>query len=394
MPVQLYQKKSECCGCEACAIACPKRIITMVADAEGFFYPNVTKPDECINCHLCEKVCPIKNASEVSDFEERAIAGYSLSQDEIRASASGSLGTAIAKGFIKQGGVVYGVAYTDSFLGIEYKRAEKEDELEQFRTSKYAQSRKLNIFQKVKEDLNVGEKVLFIGLPCDSYALQLFLGKPYDNLYVCTLICHGPTSLLVHKQFIQQLIDTQKCKVDEFSVRYKKEGWKPYYIRAKFKNGHEHLEKFAESTYGVAFLYMKRPSCNVCPIKRTKIHSDITIGDYHLAVGGQFKPYNPDGVSSAFVHTEKGDYLISIADNFYTEEIPVKNALYSEAYHRSIPARKNRDEFGKVFSSKGLDAACRLKSIKSIERELARNAWFRKQGAKIKKLVFGKKPTT
>ena len=390
MPEQLYQKKSECCGCEACANVCPRGIIVMEADVEGFFYPKVTNPDECINCHRCEMACPIKNASEVPAFKERSIAGYSLSQDEIKASASGSLGTAIAKGFIKQGGVVYGVTYTANCLGIEYRRAEKEDDLEQFRTSKYAQSRKLDIYQKVREDVRSGRQVLFIGLPCDTYALQLYLSKEYENLYVCSLICHGPTSPLVHKQFVQQLIGKQKCEVNEFSVRYKKEGWKPYYIRAKYKNGQEHLEKFAESTYGVAFLYMKRPSCNVCPIKRSKIHSDITIGDYHLAAGGQFKPYNPDGVSSAFVHTEKGDYLVSVADNFYIEEIPVKNALYSEAYHRSIPARKNRDEFGKVISSESLDAACRLKSIQSIERKLAMNVWIRKQGARIKKLILGK----
>ncbi|MPM42326.1 hypothetical protein SDC9_88991 [bioreactor metagenome] len=183
----------------------------------------------------------------------------------------------------------------------------------------------------------------------------------------------------------------QRGNIKEFSVRYKKEGWKPYYIKAAFEDGYEHLEKFAESTYGVAFLYLKRPSCNVCPIKRSKIHSDITIGDYHLAAGGQFRPYNPDGVSSAFVHTEKGGYLVSIADNFLIEDIPVRNALYSEAYHRAIPARRNRDEFGKALYTQGLDAACSLKSIKAIERELSRKAWIRKQGAKVKKMILGNK---
>lgn len=391
MPDWLYQKKSECCGCEACANVCPRGIITMESDAEGFFYPKVTNPKECINCHRCENVCPIKNASEVPNFQEKAIAGYSLSQSEIKSSASGSLGTAIAKGFMKQGGVVYGVAYTDDCLGIEYRRADTEAELEHFRTSKYAQSRKLDIFQKVMEDLNGGRKVLFVGLPCDSYALQLYLGKQYENLYICALICHGPTSPLVHRQYTQNLLNEQNCDLEEFSVRYKKEGWKPYYIRARFSNGYEHLEKFAESEYGVAFLYMKRPSCNVCPIKRSKIHSDITIGDYHLAAGGQFKPYNPDGVSSAFIHTEKGDYLISIADNFLAEEIPVKNALYSEAYYKAIPAKANRAEFGKTIAGKGLTAAVSLRSIKMINKMDEMKHTLRKGGAKVKKLILGRK---
>lgn len=199
MPEKLFHRKNECCGCEACANVCPKGIIEMQADDEGFFYPRITNYQKCIHCHRCEKVCPIKNVSEVSDFQERAVAGYSLSQKEVKASASGGLGTAIAKGFIKNGGIVYGVTYTSDFRGIEYSRARILTELEQFRTSKYAQSRKKDIFLKVKLDLDAGNKVLFVGLPCDTYALQLFLGKKYENLYVCSLICHGPTSVLVHE---------------------------------------------------------------------------------------------------------------------------------------------------------------------------------------------------
>lgn len=387
MPNQLFYKKNECCGCEACQNACPKGIIEMAEDPEGFFYPLIIHPELCIKCRRCEKVCPIKNACEVTGFRERAVAGYSKDQNEIRISASGGLGTAIAKGFILQGGIVYGVSYTTDILGAEYHRASTLEDLEQFRTSKYIQSRKNDTFKQVQSDLTTGAKVLFIGLPCDTFALKLFLEKTYENLYVCALICHGPTSSLVHRQYIKKVMEEHNSNVVEFSVRYKKEGWKPYYIRAKLENGQEYLERFAESTYGVAFLYMKRPSCNVCPIKRSKIHSDITIGDYHLAAGGYFKPYNPDGVSSAFIHTEKGDYLASIAENFLIEDIPVKNALYSEAYHRAIPARRNREEFGRIFSKQGLDAACALKSIKAIERELALETWIRKQGARIKKLI-------
>lgn len=72
---------------------------------------------------------------------------------------------------------------------------------------------------------------------------------------------------------------------------------------------------------GIAFLYLKRPSCNTCKIKRAKNHADITIGDYHLASGGKFKPYNSDGVSSVVVHNQKGDYLLSIAENCLIEEM-------------------------------------------------------------------------
>ena len=48
--------KHNCCGCSACASICPKRCIQMVADNEGFLYPQVDM-DTCIDCALCEKVC-------------------------------------------------------------------------------------------------------------------------------------------------------------------------------------------------------------------------------------------------------------------------------------------------------------------------------------------------
>lgn len=387
IPNRLFHKKSECCGCEACAEACPKGLIKMEADPEGFMYPHIYHSELCIHCKRCERVCPIKNTREVIGFREKAIAGYSKKQDEIKASASGSLATAISKGFIQElHGAVYGVAYTSDFLGAEYRRATTFEELECFRTSKYIQAQKNGIFRSVQDDLINGINVLYIGLPCETYALQLFLGKKHDNLYICSLICHGPSSPEVQRQYIERT-KSHHGEVESFSVRYKKEGWKPYYIRTIFKNGDECVERFDKSIYGSAFLYFKRPSCNVCDIKRSKIHSDLTIGDYHLAAGGAHKPYNKDGVSSAILHTEKGRHLASIAKDFYFIEIPIRNAMYSEAYHRCISARKNREEYGRVFAKEGLEAACRIKSIKIIEIQLKIRFFIKTCGARVKRLL-------
>lgn len=51
-------KKEDCCGCSACYTVCPKHCIQMLADREGFKYPQVNT-FLCINCGLCEKVCPL-----------------------------------------------------------------------------------------------------------------------------------------------------------------------------------------------------------------------------------------------------------------------------------------------------------------------------------------------
>lgn len=55
----LYRNKSECCGCTACAMSCPKKSIIMRIDFEGFEYPEINY-NTCICCNKCLKVCPIK----------------------------------------------------------------------------------------------------------------------------------------------------------------------------------------------------------------------------------------------------------------------------------------------------------------------------------------------
>ena len=56
--------KTKCCGCTACASACPKNCISMHCDGEGFLYP-VVDVDSCVNCGLCERVC-----SQLTEHEE------------------------------------------------------------------------------------------------------------------------------------------------------------------------------------------------------------------------------------------------------------------------------------------------------------------------------------
>lgn len=61
----LFERKEECCGCEACMNICNQRAITMITDEEGFDYPYIDT-DKCVKCTMCLKVCPIKTIREES----------------------------------------------------------------------------------------------------------------------------------------------------------------------------------------------------------------------------------------------------------------------------------------------------------------------------------------
>lgn len=56
----LFDKRSECCACSACYVICPKGAITMVADKEGFLYPQIDEKS-CVRCYQCIKVCQNKS---------------------------------------------------------------------------------------------------------------------------------------------------------------------------------------------------------------------------------------------------------------------------------------------------------------------------------------------
>lgn len=58
---ELYHDRSECCGCTACAVICPRDAITMEPDEEGFAYP-VVDAALCVRCGRCEDACVFKGA--------------------------------------------------------------------------------------------------------------------------------------------------------------------------------------------------------------------------------------------------------------------------------------------------------------------------------------------
>lgn len=390
---ELYSKKKNCCGCEACVQVCPKKLIKMQPDGEGFFYPSVTNEEECLNCHLCQKVCPLKSPLTIPRKIVDSYGGYCQDESIIKGCASGGFAFSLSSTFIEEGGVVYGVHYEDEYKGIAYTRCVTIEQLLSTRGSKYAQSRKYDIYKEVKLDLQNGLRVLFLGLPCEIAALYHYVGKLTDNLFTVNLICHGPTSLGVHKSFIEQISFYNKNKtITDFSVRYKKDGWKPYYIYAQFSDGSVYLKQFVETDYGTAFQQLKRPSCGSCRFKvydkEFGMPADLTIGDFHLA-GPGMKQYNHWGSSQVSAHTNKGKELIELAKrSMILNPISERNAVhYNKAYFRPMYVRWNRSAFSKIYQKAGLSEACNHWSVKLIDKFVSEKRRIMSILAKLLKLI-------
>ncbi|MCD7882640.1 MAG: Coenzyme F420 hydrogenase/dehydrogenase, beta subunit C-terminal domain, partial [Lachnospiraceae bacterium] len=217
-------EKQNCCGCAACAGACPKNCIEMKDDTESFFYPSVDK-DKCIDCGSCERVCPILNYENKEPYEQKGYIVQHKNPTVLRESTAGGAFTAIAKYTLNKGGVVFGVELTDDLIA-HHVYVEDESELSRFRNSKYVQSCVGGVLEQVKSFLKQGRYVCFSGTPCQIEGLRNYLGKDYDNLILVDVVCRAVPSPLIFQKYVEYQEQKMSAEVENVRFRDKHYGYK------------------------------------------------------------------------------------------------------------------------------------------------------------------------
>lgn len=269
-------KLNQCTGCTACASACPKGCIAMVADENGFKYP-VIDDDACVGCGLCEKSCPIVTPLAQSMMLPTTYAAYSKDEPMRLKSSSGGIFTELAKLVLAQGGAVYGAAYNKSFQ-VVHVCIENEAEIEALRGAKYAQSELGDTFSQIKKMLEIGRFVLFSGTPCQVAGLKAYLQREYENLITVDFVCHSVPSPMVWSKYVDSL-----GSIKSINLRAKDTGWSRYNYchRVEDVAGVKVIPN-AESLYMKLFVgdYINRESCSNCQFKGYSRCSDLTIGDF------------------------------------------------------------------------------------------------------------------
>ena len=169
--------KEHCTGCTACASVCPRGCIAMEADENGFLYP-VIDTERCVDCGLCEKSCPVISPLKMPENEPLAYAAYTQDEAVRTESSSGGVFTELAKVVLAEKGAVFGATYNQQFE-VVHICVENEDGLHRLRGAKYAQSNLQGVFSEAKRRLDLGQKVLFSGTPCQVGGLKAYLRKDY-----------------------------------------------------------------------------------------------------------------------------------------------------------------------------------------------------------------------
>lgn len=339
-----------CTACSACQSICHKHAIRMITDDEGFQYPHINE-DSCVDCGLCIKICPANKKQDVkSSYPQQPYLAW-INDDEVRLdSSSGGIFTAVARYVISKKGVVCGAAY-DNDMTVRHRIVDNEKDLKYLRGSKYVQSITEGIFPDIKEYLNKGVMVYFVGTPCQIAGLNSFLKKKYENLLTSDLICHGVPSGNLFKEQIKHFEKKKGEKIVDVKFRSKKRFGQgcDFQIITNIRGGEFFCAELVPYFNGFWKNITLRESCYKCQYASLNREGDITLADFWLV-----KKCFPDvrtskGTSLVFVNSIIGEsILMKLANSgdIYMRKATIEQALLGQGQLKCpVPRPKERDGY-------------------------------------------------
>ena len=289
-----------CAACMACVDACRHDAITIrdtLSDCSA-----VIDSKKCIGCGACQRVCPQLNPVELRGSIKWQ-QGWASDCEQRAKSSSGGIATEIARAFIENGGTVCSCRQIENDFTFEL--TDNPAEMDAMRGSKYVKSNPVGSYRRVRDELRMGRKVLFIGLPCQVAAVRSFVGKREGQLYTVDLICHGTPSCQLLREF---LLERNKRLSGKAILDFRKK----IQFCLRWRGGETGITGRRMDPYTIAFLegLSYTENCYSCRYARGKRVSDITLGD---SWGTELVAEESAGVSLVLTQTTKGFELLRTA---------------------------------------------------------------------------------
>lgn len=285
-----------CNGCMACVERC--KVDAIRIHDEYVAFNAIIDETKCVQCDRCTQVCPNNHdviTSEPLSWQE----GWSCDEAIRKSSASGGIASAIIKSFIEDGGYVCSCCWSDG--DVKYKITNDIRVANLFSGSKYVKSNPAGIYLEIQNKLKTGEKVLFVGLPCQVDAVKRYVPSYLqEQLYTIDLICHGTPSPLLLRKFLEEeginlndVADISFRNKNVFKVTVAKKGQNVEMINSYIRL-FLHSEDYTEN-------------CYACRYAKTGRVSDLTLGD---SWGTSEEDGMKIGVSLVLCISKKGKQLI------------------------------------------------------------------------------------
>lgn len=350
-------EKTKCTGCGLCTVVCPKSCITLDKNEYGTFKYHVDE-DACVQCGKCKKACP-QNSNNNGNMPINCYAGWATEPYERATSSSGGIAAALYRQILKNGGAIVGACYENGEFCL--KLIENEHDIEAFKGSKYVSCTSKKIFNEVKEKIESGKTVLFIGTPCQVASIKSYIGES-KLLYTVDLICHGtPPQTYFMEHF-------RINKNDIVNVNFRSHGL----YRLSITDRYENQISFDGGTdeYYLSFIngIIFNDCCYECRYTKIERISDITIGDFWGIDEAVKRKEKVDRVSLVLCNTLHGKQLLDGISDIRLIERELSEALpNNEQLTRPFRRSKDRIKFEKLYPKYGFD-----KTIHKLEIEKTR----------------------
>lgn len=373
-----YLDYSECTLCQACVNICPKECIKLKFFKDGFEYPTINE-EECIGCEKCKNVCPVLEKLNEKESLKKVFIAKNLNESIREKSSSGGIFTEIAEKIFEQNGSVSGAVFDENFK-VRHIMIKNRKELHKLRGSKYVQSNIGNVYNLIKQELNIGTNVLFTGCPCQIAGLNKFLGKEYKNLYTMDFICHGIPGQYTFDKYIEYLEKKYNSKIQQFSFRDKSNGWHTFSIKAVMSNGKEYCKRAIDDTYMRGYFknISLKQACYNCKFRNLTSGSDITLGDFWGAEVEEKEIDDDKGLSLIIINSLKGENIIHSLKGIFIKEINFDTIVkYNQGILYSFKENIHRNDFFCTVKNNGYDKAfdkyCKQTKVEKLKNIIRRN---------------------
>lgn len=326
----------ECTGCGMCAAVCPTNAITMSLSNLGFYEPLVNN-EKCVECGKCMIMCYKYDTQYVKKpfQEDNQILVYSAQNhdnEELKTSSSGAVSIELMRYCIGQGYKVVGVAYDYDNERAVTKIANSNDELEQFKGSKYFQSYTEDAFREIVNDKS-DQKYAIFGTPCQIYAFSKYaeFTKKQNKFILVDIFCHGCPSFTLWKKYLEY---TKKKygvnRFDKIVFRSKSNFWHEFCFDFVKEEKKVTSSKYNDPFYEVFFSNsVLNKACYDCVARGTVEKADIRLGDFW----GARYDLDKKGVSAVAICSKKGEKLWKvIKSKFDYEPVGFEEVVSEQSY--------------------------------------------------------------